>query len=45
MEGHEVVSLGGVGHGEKSEGFFELTRGTYCKRVRGFKGQKITFNP
>ena len=24
MEGHEVVSLGGVGHGELSEGFFEL---------------------
>ena len=25
MEGHEVVSLGGVGHGELSEGFFWLT--------------------
>ena len=25
MEGHEVVSLGGVGHGELSEGFFGLT--------------------
>ena len=24
MEGHEVVSLGGVGHGELSEGFFGL---------------------
>ena len=25
MEGHEVVSLGGVGHRELSEGFFGLT--------------------
>ena len=25
MEGREVVSLGGVGHGELSEGFFGLT--------------------
>ena len=25
MEGHEVASLGGVGHGELSEGFFGLT--------------------
>ena len=25
MEGHEMVSLGGVGHGELSEGFFGLT--------------------
>ena len=25
MEGREVVSLGGVGHGEISEGFFRLT--------------------
>ena len=25
MEVHEVVSLGGVGHGELSEGFFGLT--------------------
>ena len=24
MEGREVVSLGGVGHGELSEGFFGL---------------------
>ena len=26
MEGREVVSLGGVGHGELSEGFFGLTK-------------------
>ena len=25
MEGREMVSLGGVGHGELSEGFFGLT--------------------
>ena len=25
MKGREVVSLGGVGHGEISEGFFGLT--------------------
>ena len=25
-EGHEMVSLGGVGHVELSEGFFGLTR-------------------
>ena len=30
MEGREVVSLGGVGHGELSQGFFGLTM------VRGF---------
>ena len=27
MEGREVVSLGGVGHGEISEGFFGLIGG------------------
>ena len=29
MEGHEWVSLGGVGHVEMSEGFFGLTERLY----------------
>ena len=32
MEGHEVVSLGGVGHGELSEGFFGLTVAALLRR-------------
>ena len=30
MEGREVVSLGGVGHGDLSEGFFGLTVTVGC---------------
>ena len=32
MEGHEWVSLGGVGHVELSEGFFGLTVPTILKK-------------
>ena len=38
MEGREMVSLGGVGHGELSEGFFGLT---YCPLM--FEGRSSLY--